>query len=75
MSTLAAALANPPKKKLCGVGAWLDTLPTADQEAAEDAFESTTWQNVDLLEVFKSQGFPGEITILSRHRRGRCSCH
>ena len=76
LSTLAAALATPPSstRRSCGVRTWLDSLPDADQNAANDAFSSIQWKTTALAEVFKAQGFPGQINIISKHRLGRCSC-
>ena len=74
LSTLAAALAIAPKRALCGVGAWLAALPAEDQTAAAEAFLNPEWQSSKLLDIFKSQGFPGQITTVTFHRRGRCSC-
>ena len=76
LSTLAAALATPPSntRRSCGVGTWLASLPLPDQAAATDAFASIQWKTTQLFEVFKTQGFPGQTNIVSKHRLGRCSC-
>ena len=76
LSTLAAALATPPKnsRRSCGVRTWLETLTPADQAAAEDAFENIQWRTTALTDVFKAQGFPGQINIVTKHRLGNCSC-
>ena len=73
--SLAAALAKPPtSRRSCGVGLWLASLPKADQAAAHEAFKDPAWMTTQLFDVFAGQGFAGQVTIITRHRLGRCAC-
>ena len=74
--SLAAALAKPPteSRRSCGVKNWLASLPKADQDAAHAAFKDPAWMTTQLFEVFAGQGFAGQVTIITRHRLGRCAC-
>lgn len=76
MSTLAAALEKSPITvgRKCAVNRWLGTLSEADRVAAEAAFADANWGTVALFRVFAEQGYPWQITTISKHRSGACSC-
>ena len=76
MSTLAAALEKPPAdtRRKCAVNRWLATLSKADRVAAEAAFVDANWGTVALFRVFAEQGYPWQVTTVSKHRSGACAC-
>lgn len=77
MVSLVEALELPPKRDprlRCGVGDWIRSLDTAEQDAAAILLADDLRKNPELTELFKQNGMRHEMNALGKHRRGVCSC-
>lgn len=65
-------IVNPRRK--CGVKAWIDTLPTVEQEFAAQLLADGRRTSTYVHDAFSSEGFTLQSNTVRLHRNGRCSC-
>jgi hypothetical protein len=75
MSLQEALKTKPVDSRLrCGVADWIDTLDPEEQDAAATLLSDQTWTVAYVTQAFQDEGFSRGVSVVSRHRRGQCSC-
>ena len=60
------------RRRYCGFTRWLQTLTSADQQAARDLVENRDYNCRQLARYFQTKGATFNDQVLNRHRNGSC---
>jgi hypothetical protein len=74
--SLKEALTKPPvdSRRKCSVKDWIGMLPADERAAANGMLDDPGWPTTDIAAAFRAEGFQRGLSVVSRHRRGLCSC-
>ena len=67
-------LAMPEKKPSCKVRTILETLDDGDKKILTEALNNTAWKAFTLSDALFKQGIVLDGKLITRHRKGLCSC-